>query len=47
MERARKEAAIDRKMPRRDWLEKDQLESVISAQSLSFTRIRFVGRGWG
>ena len=28
-----------------DWLEKDQCESVISVQSLSCTRIVFVGRG--
>ena len=43
-----KRVAIYRKNPRRDLLEKDQPESVISTQSLSSTRILFVdrGRGW-
>ena len=44
MEIAGKEAAIYRKKRSRDWLKKDQLLNVISAQSLSFSRILFVGR---
>ena len=47
MEGAGKGAAIYRKKTGSDWLEKDQLESVICAQSLSCTRIHFVGRGRG
>ena len=39
MESARKGSANDRKKPSRDWLEKDQKESVISSQSLSCTRV--------
>ena len=35
MESAEKEVAIYRKKPTRDWLEKDQWESIISAQCLS------------
>ena len=35
MESVEKWAAIYRKKPSRDWLEKDQWESVISVQSLS------------
>ena len=40
MESAEKWAAIYRKKPSRDWLEKDQWESVISVQSLSCIRIQ-------
>ena len=47
MEIAGKEAAIYRKKPSRDWLERAQRESAISAQSLSCTRILFVGRERG
>ena len=47
MESAEKWAAIYRKKPSHDWLEKDQWESVISVQSLSCIRILFVGRGRG
>ena len=47
MESVEKWAAIYRKKPSRDWLEKDQWESVISVQSLSCIRILFVGRGRG
>ena len=42
-----KRAAIYRKNPSRDFQEKDQPESAISTQSLSCTRILFVGRGRG
>ena len=41
MESAGKWAAIYRKKPSREWLEKDQWESIISVQSLSCTRIYF------
>ena len=47
MESAGKWAVIFRKKPSRDWLEKDQWESVVSAQSLSCPWILFVGRGRG
>ena len=47
MESAEKWAAIYRKKPSRDWLGKDQWESVISVQSLSCIRILFLGRGRG
>ena len=47
IEGAGKWAAIYRKKPSRDWLEKDQWESVISVQPLGCTRILFVGRGRG
>ena len=42
MESIGKGAAIYWKNPSRDWLEKDQRESVFSAQSLSYTPILFV-----
>ena len=41
MESAERWAAIHRKKPSRDWLEKDQWESVISVQSLSCIQILF------
>ena len=44
IESAEKWAAIYRKKPSRNWLEKDQWESVISVQSLSCVQILFVGR---
>ena len=47
MESAGKWAAIYREKPSRDWLEKDEWESVISVQSLSCIQILFVGRGRG
>ena len=36
MESSGKKGAIYRKNPSRDWLEKDQCQSVVSAQSLSW-----------
>ena len=39
--------AIYRKNLSRDWLKKDQWESLISAQSFSCTRILFVGKRAG
>ena len=43
----RKNNAYYRKKPSHDWLGKDQRESAISVQSLSYSRILFVGRGRG
>ena len=47
MESTGKGVAIYKKKLSCTWLKKDQLESVMSAQSLNRTRIVFVGRGQG